>query len=370
MKIGFDGKRITQNFTGLGNYSRFILQILSEYYPNNKYSIFTPNSPKNDLTFQKSTCISFHFPKNKYFKNIWRSLGIVKDLKAEKIDVYHGLSNEIPFGIKKAGIASVVTIHDLIFYRFPQYYPIIDRKIYEIKVRHACKHADKIIAISEQTKRDLIHYLGVEESKIEVIYQNCDKQFAEKVNTEEKDRIKKKYELPNDYLLNVGTIESRKNALLIVKALKELNSDIHLVIIGKKTPYTEIIEDFVLANDLQDRVYFLKNVSFKDFPGIYQQAKIFIYPSKFEGFGIPIVEALSSGVPVIAAKGSCLEEAGGKDSIYIDPDNHLELAQQIKMVLTDNEQREKMIECGYKHIQQFSNQIIAEKLIKLYQKLI
>jgi glycosyltransferase involved in cell wall biosynthesis len=369
MKIGFDGKRITQNFTGLGNYSRFILHILAKYYPNNQYCIFSPSKPKNNLNFSESTSISFYYSKKQSFKSIWRSFGIVKDLKDEKIDVFHGLSNEIPFGLKKAKIASVVTIHDLIFYRYPHYYPFVDRKIYELKVRHACKHADKIIAVSEQTKRDLIDFLGVEDSKIEVIYQNCNPTFSTKVTSEEKEEIRKNYHLPNQYLLNIGSIETRKNALLIVKALKELASTIHLVLIGKDTPYSQILRDYVQTNGLKNRVHFLKNVAFKDLPGIYQQSDIFIYPSEFEGFGIPIVEALSSGVPVIAAKGSCLEEAGGTGSIYVDPKNHHELANQINLVLSDKELRENMIEMGYEHLKNFTNQNIAEKLIRLYQKI-
>jgi glycosyltransferase involved in cell wall biosynthesis len=369
MKIGFDGKRITQNFTGLGNYSRFILHILTQYYPNNQYSVFSPSQPKKNLHFSESTSINFYYPKKPFLKSVWRSFGIVKDLKKEKIDIFHGLSNEIPFRLKTSNIASLVTIHDLIFYRYPQYYPFIDRKIYEFKVRFACKHANKIIAVSEQTKRDLIHFLGIEEAKIEVIYQNCNPIFSTKLSAEEKEEIKRNYQLPNEYLLNIGSIETRKNALLIVKALKELDSNIHLVLIGKDTPYSQIIKDYVNNNDLNHRVNFLKNVAFKDLPGIYQQAAIFIYPSEFEGFGIPIVEALSSGVPVIAATGSCLEEAGGMGSIYIDPKNHHELANQIKLVLSNKEIRENMIHMGYEHIKKFTNQNIAEKLIKLYQKI-
>jgi glycosyltransferase involved in cell wall biosynthesis len=369
MKIGFDGKRITQNFTGLGNYSRYILHILDEYYPTNKYSIFTNSKPKANFSFTKSSSIRFHYSKNQFLKSIWRIFGIVKNLKNDKIDIYHGLSNEIPFGLKKANIASVVTIHDLIFYRYPHYYPLLDRKIYEFKVRYACKHADKIIAVSEQTKQDLINFFNVQESKIEVIYQNCDPSFLTQFSEIEKDRIKENYQLPDEYLLNVGTIERRKNALLIVQALKSLDSKINLVIIGKETPYAQIVKDYVEANGLKNRVHFLKNVSFKDLPGIYQKAKIFIYPSEFEGFGIPIVEALSSGVPVIAATGSCLEEAGGPGSIYVDPKNSADLAKQIQFLLNNKEQREKMILAGYEHIKNFINQKIAEKLINLYQKI-
>jgi glycosyltransferase involved in cell wall biosynthesis len=369
MKIGFDGKRVTQNFTGLGNYSRYILKILAEYYPVNQYTVFVPRHGHKPLSLQQYPTIKFQYSKNQFIKNYWRSIGIVKDLKKEKIDLYHGLSNEIPLGLKKAGIPSVVTIHDLIFYRYPHYYPFFDRKIYEFKVRYASKHADKIIAVSEQTKKDLINFLKVDESRIEVIYQNCDPIFLAKVSEEEKARIRSAYSLPEEFLLNVGTIEPRKNSLLIVKALKELKASIHLVIIGKETPYTQIVKKFIADNNLKNRVHFLKNVSFHDLPGIYQQAKICIYPSEFEGFGIPIVEALSSGIPVIAAKGSCLEEAGGNDSIYVDPQDSHELATQINLVMNNTEKRELMILSGYEHIKNFTDKKIAEKLFNLYQNL-
>jgi glycosyltransferase involved in cell wall biosynthesis len=370
MKIGFDGKRATQNFTGLGNYSRYMLKILAEFYPENQYAVFVPAPAQKPLSLLEYPSIHFQYPKNQLFKIFWRTIGICKDLKKEKIDLFHGLSNEIPIGLKKIGIPSVVTIHDLIFYRYPQYYPYFDRKIYELKVRYASIHADKIIAVSEQTKLDLINFFNVEESRIEVIYQNCDPIFLSKVTEHEKTRIRNTYNLPEEFLLNVGTIETRKNSLLIVKALKKLQDNIHLVIIGKETPYTQVVKNFIANNNLMSRVHFLKNVSFQDLPGIYQQASIFIYPSVFEGFGIPVVEALSSGIPVIAATGSCLEEAGGKNSIYVDPNDSDELANQINLLINNTEKRELMIRSGFEHINNFSNQQIADKLFKLYQNLI
>ena len=370
MKIGFDGKRATQNFTCLGNYSRYVLKVLAEYHPENQYVVFVPAPVQKPLSILECPSIQFQYPKNQLFKNFWRSRGIVKDLKKEKIDIFHGLSNEIPISLKKVGIPSVVTINDLIFYRYPQYYPYFDRKIYELKVHYASKHANKIIAVSEQTKSDLINFFNVEESRIEVIYQNCDPIFRSEVTEHEKTRIRHTYKLPEEFLLNVGTIETRKNSLLIVKALKKLKDTIHLVIIGKETPYAQVVKDFITNNNLKSRVHFLKNVSFHDLPGIYQQASIFIYPSEFEGFGIPVVEALSSGIPVIAAKGSCLEEAGGKNSIYVDANNSEELADQINLVMNNTEKRELMIRSGIEHISNFSNKKIADKLFNLYQNLI
>ncbi len=370
MKIGFDGKRITQNFTGLGNYSRYLLKVLAEYYPDNQYKVFASKASLAAEGLEKFSSIEFKYPEKHFSKSYWRSFGIVKNLKIEAIDLYHGLSNEIPFGLRKQGIPSVVSIHDLIYYRFPQYYPWFDRKIYEYKMRYASDHADKIIAISERTKSDLINLFNIDQNRIEVIYQNCDPAFRNKITDAEKQRIRSLYYLPENYLLNVGTIESRKNVFLAVQAIRELDTDIQLIIIGKDTPYAVKVRDYVNKHGLNNRVHFLKNVSFNDLPGIYQMADLFLFPSEYEGFGIPVVEALSSGIPVIAAKGSCLEEAGGAGSIYINPKDSSALADQIKRVLNDPGIRQNMINAGLEHLEQFSDDKIAGQLNNLYQNII
>ncbi|MHB1177899.1 MAG: glycosyltransferase family 4 protein [Daejeonella sp.] len=366
MRIGFDGKRSTQNFTGLGNYSRYVIKLLTKFYPENQYSVYAIKPPNSDLLIPS---VDYHYPEVKFLKVWWRSYGIACDLKKDKIDLYHGLSNEIPFSLKKSGIRSVVTIHDLIFLRYPEYYPFIDRKIYEFKFRNAASNADRIVAISEQTKRDLMHYFGTKEEQIEVIYQNCDPIFHRIISDEEKLSIRKTYTLPQKYLLNVGTIEERKNLMLTVKALKKLD-DIHLVVIGKETAYAEKVKVYVKNNGLGHRVHFLKNVLYSHLPGIYQQAEIFIYPSRFEGFGIPIIEAMHSGIPVIAATGSCLEEAGGPGSMYTDPDNSEHLATQIRELLSDPIKKQKMILDGYEYLKKFEDRKIAAQLTNLYSNLL
>ncbi len=366
MKIGFDGKRATQNFTGLGNYSRYVVKLLSEFYPENQYSVYAPKLPSPNLRIPS---IQYHYPAFQFLKAWWRSYGIAGDLKRDKIDLYHGLSNEIPFSLKKNRIPSVVTIHDLIFLRYPQYYPIIDRKIYEIKFRNAAANADKVIAISEQTKKDIMHYFGTGEEQITVIYQNCDPVFHNVMSDEEKLRIRKTYQLPGHYLLNVGTIEERKNLMLILKALKDLD-EVHLVVVGKETRYAGKVKEYIKNNCLTRRVHFLQNVLYTDLPGIYQQAEIFIYPSRFEGFGIPIIEALHSGVPVIAATGSCLEEAGGPGSMYTDPGNSEQLSDQIRQLLGDPAKKQKMILDGYNHLKNFGDVKIAGQLNDLYKNIL
>ena len=368
MKIGYEAKRVFKNFTGLGNYSRSVIQTLAEAFPKDSFYLYTPQVTSNNrLDFLKKLKNVFvRTPSTKRFKAFWRSFGVAKNAQRDGIELFHGLSHEIPFGLKSKKIKSVVTIHDLIFLIYPQYFKFVDRQIYHIKFRHACKNADTIIAISKQTKRDIIHYFGTEEQKIKVVYQGCDPIFYELPQTEKYVHIQQTYDLPNIFLLCVGTLENRKNQLLIIKALLHLQKDIKLVLVGKSTNYKETLTTYITDNQLDDRVIFLGNIPFQDLPSIYHLAQIFVYPSYFEGFGIPILEALNCGVPVIAAKGSCLEEAGGTSSIYINPNNDLELADKINLVLNDEALKQKMIADGKHFALNFRADIIAHNLMEVY----
>ena len=167
--------------------------------------------------------------------------------------------------------------------------------------------------------------------------------------------------------MSVGSIEERKNILLIIKALKEI-PDIHFVAIGKQKEYAERVMHYAVEHGLSDRVHLLSNVPLTDLPAIMQSCKIFIYPSLYEGFGIPIIEAMNSCVPVIGATGSCLEESGGPDTIYINPHNEKELAEQIKRVLSDSLLRESMIKKGAEYVKRFSDDKCTEEMIKVYEK--
>jgi len=290
------------------------------------------------------------------------------DIKKCNIDIYHGLSNEIPFGLKKTNIKSVVTIHDLIFMRYPEFYNPIDRKIYERKFRFACENANCVVAISEQTKLDIISFLKIPEEKIKVLYQGCDQRFQKLIESEQLEQVKQKYSLPEKYILYVGTVEERKNLLSVVKALKEGNFDITLVVVGKQTDYADKVKQYIHDTGLEN-VYFLSNVPNDDLPALYQMAKIFVYPSVFEGFGIPILEALYSKVPVISSKGSCFSEAGGPGTIYINPVNSDEIANAIKRILSDEDLYNIMIEQGYKYAQSFNHDKLSARLNNLYKEI-
>ncbi len=375
MKLAFDAKRITHNGTGLGNYSRFVVNALADGFPNDSYHLYSPDKGKDHLRalVPERENVIYHYPGSSPLgalsKDWWRTYGIVRDLKREKPDVYHGLSNELPFGLAKAGIPSVVTIHDLIFVRHPQFYKPVDRAIYNFKFKKACLLADKVVAVSEMTKKDIIHLYGIPEEKIEVVYQGCNDSFAQPVKQDKLYEVKHKYRLPEVFILNVGSIEPRKNLLLIVKALKQMGKDIPLVAIGKRTPYADVVEQYVRENNMEGQVTLLSNIPFEDLPAFYRLASLFVYPSFFEGFGIPILEALNSGTPVIAATGSCLEEAGGPDSVYVNPKDANDLSEKINLILTSSAQAEHMRDAGREYAGRFKGEVIAGDLMKIYRRI-
>jgi glycosyltransferase involved in cell wall biosynthesis len=361
MKIGFDAKRAFHNNTGLGNYSRFVIEALLKYFPKNEYFAYSPKSSNREIGIEGT------IPKNKL---LWRSWLIKNGLRRDGIQIYHGLSNELPFGKMPSGIKTVVTIHDLIFERYPKLYPFFDTLIYKIKFRKACKNADAVVAVSEQTKRDIIDFYGINPEKIHVIYQDCDVAFQEKLNAEQIENVKTKYQIKKKYILSVGTIIERKNQASLVGAFDKLNlSNYELILVGGHSKYQNEIEKYIKENNIKN-VKILNKVPFQDLPAIYQGSKLFVYPSFFEGFGIPIVEALHSGVPVVAATGSCLEEAGGEGALYANPLDMNDLSNKILQVLVNKDLRKQLIEAGQKHIQQFSAERISNNLIDLYCSLI
>lgn len=366
MRIGFDAKRYFLNRTGLGNYSRDLIRILETYHPENEYIKYTPKTQGVD--FDNNTT---RLPKGKLntiFSSIWRNSNVVNDLERDGIQVYHGLSGEIPIGLKEKNIKSVVTIHDLIFLKFPELYKPLDRYIYNKKFKYAIQHADKVVAISEQTKRDIIKFYGTPSDKIDVIYQGCHPSFKQEKTVEEKEILRKKYSLPEKFLLNVGSIEPRKNAFQIVKAIED--TDISLVIIGKGTAYSKQIREYVKQKDLQQRIHILQGFTMQELSTIYSMADIFVYPSIYEGFGIPIIEALYSGVPVITTNSGVFPEAGGPFSYYINPENTEELQYAITSVLSNKTMQKNMIENGLRYVQRFNDDVIANVWNSLYNSLI
>lgn len=371
MRIGYDAKRIVRNGTGLGSYGRTLINGLSEIDSVDQFLLYAPDEGRDDLREQVELRqnVSFHYPAHGRFRfqrDAWRTRGIVSDLIKDNVNLYHGLSGELPSGIRKAGIPAVVTIHDLIFLRHPEYYKWIDAHIYKRKFYATLKEATHIIAISECTKRDILYYGDFPADKITVVYQSASKKFNMKEALPQSSLL----EGVDKYFLQVGTIEERKNAMESVQALEYLPEEMHLVLVGRETPYAEQVRRFALMHGLTPRLHILSGVDNDELAKIYRHAECFVYPSRYEGFGIPIIEAIQSGLPVVAATGSCLEEAGGPDCLYVSPDDPKGIAEAVKSLSSMSKERQERIIRSQQYVKRFENNDVAGQVLKLYKQIL
>lgn len=373
MKAAFDAKRIVTNQTGLGNYGRLLVDSLSRVFPDDELLLCARSSdtlPDNVPQGPNIRYLNYSGKGGKLGAAYWRRKGVVSELKGEQVDLFHGLSGELPQGLKQAGMASVVTIHDVIFLSHPQLYSRFDRAIYDWKFRQACRDADRIVAVSETTRTEILRHLPSSEPRISVVNQGCHPRFSGTLAEAEKTSIREKYRLPSTYILSVGTLEPRKNLLVTLDALKLSGLDWPLVVVGRANRYGESVRRYAEQLGIGRQVIFAGRVPDADLPAFYQMASLFVYPSLFEGFGIPVLEALVSGVPVIAATGSCLEEAGGPDSIYIDPRKPGELADGMRAVLRSPGLAATMIENGKTYAGRFAPDEMARRMMQVYRHVI
>lgn len=374
MKIGYDAKRAVNNNTGLGNYSRLVIDTIASS-GDDTLMLYAPELRTNKrlmplLEKENVTLCLPDTPGGKRFRSLWRSRGVTGQLRRDEIALYHGLSNELPLNIASSGIPSVVTIHDVIFRHYPQCYKWIDRKIYDYKFRKAAQNATRVIAISECTRRDIVDFYGIDPAKIDVVYQGCDAQFNLPVDHSRAEGVMARYGIDSPYIIGVGTVEQRKNQLLTVQALRGLPDDIIAVIVGRRTGYAKDIDSYIARHGLQDRVKFVENADFADFPALYSRALFSSYPSRYEGFGIPVIESLSVGTPVIIASGSCLEEASGPGAPVVNPDDVDAFVDFGRRIIDNHDYRQQLVEAGQKHIVKFSRQNFAAGLRDSYKKAI
>ena len=365
MKIGFDAKRLFNNATGLGNYSRTLVRNLSQYYPQHEYHLY---SPKFTNQYFDSKGFQLH-TNEKGLSSVWRSWSMSKDWDRAGLQIYHGLSNELPFS-NKGNTKTIVTIHDLIFEVLPKTYKWADRNIYHQKVVNSCQVADQVLAISEHTKKDIIEFYGIEPAKIKVIYQAVgDRYYQEESEVISNIPIPN---LPSTYILSVGTFQERKNQLSILKAWRSLPKahQIPIVMVGRGKTYEKMLQAY--ASTYQIPLYCLTDITHTaQLQEIYRGASVFVFPSHYEGFGLPIVEALLSGVPVVCSDTSAMPEAAGDASILVNPLEAEELATGISTVLNDSERRDKMIEKSKTYaLKTFDRKGLSEQLMSLYEGMI
>ena len=377
MRIGYDAKRAFHNFRGLGNYSRNLIESVSKLDANCNIHLYTPQftDPRAKDWATKNLSFKIHTPSSSFMRTVpslWRSLGLKKEIQKDKLDIYHGLSHELTFGIDGLAVKKILTVHDLLFLRKPKYFNYIDRKVYGRKLKYALNSSDLIVSVCEQTKKDLIEFYNIEEKKIKVVYQTCDQQFYKPFSKEKLEDISNTYKLPEKFILYVGALEENKNVINLVRAFKkvtETEKDLFLVIVGEGKEYKARLKKEIQMLGLGEKVVFPPYVLYSDLPGVYQQAEVFCFPSFFEGFGIPIIESLFSKTPVVTTKGFCFPEAGGPSSEYIDPHDPIEIANSLKKIVSNPSLKEDMAAMGQEYAQKFHWKNLGENIIDLYKEI-
>jgi glycosyltransferase involved in cell wall biosynthesis len=294
-------------------------------------------------------------------------MGMVREIKTEGCDIYHGLSHELPIGIHRSGAKSVVTIHDLIFKTDPHLYPIFDRLVYDLKWKHSCRKANIIITVSEHTKKDLCSHYKIAPEKIKVI----PPPIADNIVISDSKVVAKRYSLPKLFYLAVGSLTLRKNLSSILQAMlmMEEKNRIPLIIVGRG-PQENQLKDFVTRNKLQQLVFFVGHIPDVELPHFYRLAFGLIYPSFYEGFGIPIVESLQHKRPVITSNTSSMPEAAGPGALLINPHQPDEIAESMLKLLTDQKCYDRLVAQGFNHAQKFAPKKIAASLHEVYSNLV
>jgi glycosyltransferase involved in cell wall biosynthesis len=366
MIIGFDAKRIYDNTTGLGNYGRSLMHNLIRWFPQYDYKLFVHHRYFDGSPFKYQNFVDRTILSNHYLPDVWRSTDIVQDIVKQDVNIFHGLSNELPMGLPTK-VKTIVTIHDIIFHKFPDYFPLLDRQVYKFKVKKACESANAIVAVSKNTREDLIQDFKVPEEKIFIVNPTWGREFEYEYTNWFTELLRHKYNIPFHFVLFVGSCSQRKNLKVVIDALEfPENSELALVVVTEGGDMLQEMESYIENKEVRHRVYFLRKVPWYELPGIYHMAKCVVYPSLYEGFGLPVIEGLRMNIPVVASNTSSMQEAGGPGAIYVDPKDVEGWADAINKAVLDKATAHRLINEGRQYIQRFSPEAVTIEMMDLY----
>jgi glycosyltransferase involved in cell wall biosynthesis len=372
MIIGFDGKMAVSDNKELGDFSRLIIDVLSQYYPKNHYMVYAPQARENrDLTpLLARTSVHLKTPRHALITTLWRILGgILNDADHHHTRLFHGIAGVLPSKMSSYKIPSVVSIFDLTYLHYPKNFNFFDRMRYHAKTRRSCQVAKRVIAVSEYAKRDIVDNYGVSADKVCVAYPGVDERYLREINDKELNDVKRKYGLPEKFIVSAGRIVRHRNALQALQALEQLGDKaIKLVLLGKSTDYYDEVKNYAAQHKMSNQITHISRASAADLPAIYHLALACVMPSRYESFAMPIIEAQCCGTPVVAATGSCMEEVGGDGALYVSPDDINALADALGRVISDNALRNQLIERGKVNAQRFTRQAMADAIIACYEQ--
>jgi len=374
MRIGIDIRLIGKKQTGSEAVFFNLVKNLAGTDGKNQYLLFTDHNPEKDgdlkdeinkLNLRNNFKIVFINAPNRFWWNLWALPAYVRK---NPVDVFH-TQYIAPFWLPK-NVKLVLTIHDISFIFFPQFIKKSDLFFLKTLIPRSLRMAAKIIAVSQFTKDEIERYYQIPTEKVAVIPNGVDFELFNKNIAQNKlGEIKKKYNLPEKFLLYIGTLQPRKNIPVLIEAMKSLN--IPLIIAGNRKAHNfdQKIDEAIEKFDFAGKIIFPGWIDEEDKPALYKLADCFVFPSLYEGFGIPIVEAMAAGTPVVSSSSSCLPEIGGDGALFADPKKPEEFAQKIQQILLDENLRDSLIKKGVEVTKKYTWQKNAKKTLAIYESL-
>jgi glycosyltransferase involved in cell wall biosynthesis len=390
MKIGIDISTILNHGTDIGS-GRYIFNLIKNLLEIDHEDTFiftgryTTDENLSIIQELKTNKLEFKLFKTSQKKlDLWNRLRFPPiELLGFKADLLHCPDFLIPPTLNKN---IVLTIHDLAFIRYPEFNFEWFIKKYTKEVARNAKNAKMILADSQSTKNDIIQFLKINPEKIKVVYLAADSIFKKLADSEKDKNLLKKYGVDKKYILSVGTIEPRKNYITLIKAfdilkskmLKSNNSNTYnseeqsaglkLVIVGRTGWKSEPTYNELNNSPYKNDILFLGHIPDIDLVQIYNQAELFVYPSIFEGFGLPVVEAMKCGLPILASNSSSIVEIAPDKNFLVDPDNTEEFAEKIERILKDDKLKKELSEKSQKQSEKFNWIDTAKKVLEIYKK--
>lgn len=373
MRIGINARQMLGKKDGIGYYTYHLIRNLTRIDKGNEYVIFSPKCPSLNLENKNFKNSSIKFPiTSKFLRGFWEHFLLPLEYTYKKIDLLHCLAHTFPLVFKGR---RVLTIHDIAFLVHPRIIPKPLYFYYLTFISSAVSSADKIIAISHHTKADLIKLLRVPSSKIKVIYQGVSSIFQPLKPKGNFQRVKTKYNIRGRFILYLGSLVKRKNLKRLIRAYYVLKKtkkiEQQLLIVGARGyPFSPDIFSLVKELGLGQEVIFTGYVPERDVSIFYNTADLLVYPSLYEGFGLPVLEAMACGCPVITSRNSSLLEIAGEAAILINPYNIDEIAYWMYQLLIDNRLGKDLIQKGFQRARQFRWENTAQDTLGVYEEVL
>lgn len=365
MRIAIEANPMSIRKGGIGYYTQNLVEHLLKRDGENEYILFYFNLPLK----QRRNLPAFDFSKN-YSNFVFPKQALRFGLQSlKKPDVVHGTSYRL---FAQGTRGSVVTVHDLGFMRFPQFVRKFGSEKMVRRVQHALENASAVITVSENSKKDIVEYFHVPEERIVVTYEGINKKFYVKPDASFMEGVQDKFQIKKPYILFVGTLEPRKNIPSLVNAYaqaKPLHADFQLVLAGGLGWVYDEIFDAIEKSSVKENIILTEYILWEELHALYHGASLFVFPSFYEGFGLPPLEAMACGVPVITSNVSSLPEVVGNAAVLVDPHNGDEIRGGMEKVLGDGALREQLIQKGFERAALFSWEKTSEQTLKLYEKI-